>query len=247
MKNPLKSLLFLGIVMPAASIGPLLFPAALAGHGSLAVMATRFLLPSAAVLIVMAALGYARRSDAARLVVLGGLAGAIATVPLEIVRLTGFHLNYMPGNLPRLMGVLLLDRFALGPSVASDIAGWAYHFWNGACFAVLYVAIFGTTRRWPAILYGSAIGIGFMVSPVVTSLGIGKFGLEYSIGFPITVTLAHAAYGAALGILAARFAGQQPSPLLQSIRDLFAAPHAANCSACEAHSQEFRKHSLVQK
>jgi len=32
------------------------------------------------------------------------------------------------------MGVLLLDRFALGPSALSDIAGFSYHFWNGAAF-----------------------------------------------------------------------------------------------------------------
>jgi len=223
MNTQLKSLLLLGIVMLAAAVGPNLFPAAMAGHGSLAEMATRFLLPSVAVLVVAAALGYLWRRAIARLVVLGGLAGIIATLPLEVVRLTGFHLEYMPGNLPRLMGVLLLDRFALGPSVASDIAGWAYHFWNGACFAILYVVIFGTARRWVGVLYGFAIGIGFMVSPVVTSLGVGKFGLQFSIGFPITVTLAHLAYGAALGILAARFAGRQPSPLLQNFRGLFTA------------------------
>jgi hypothetical protein len=62
-----------------------------------------------------------------------------------------------------------------------------------------------------------------MVSPLVTSLGIGKFGLEYSIGFPITVALAHLAYGAALGILIGRFAGPEPSPLWQSFRALFTA------------------------
>lgn len=228
MKGLLKSFLFLGVVMLAASVGPLLFPAALAGHGSLAEMAIRFLIPSAVVLIIAAALAFRWRPGLARLVVFGGLAGVIATLPLEVVRLSGFHLEYMPGNLPRLMGVLLLDRFALGPSPASDIAGWAYHFWNGACFAILYVAVFGTARRWVAILYGVLIGIGFMVSPVVTSLGIGKFGLEYSAGFPITVTLAHAAYGAALGILTVRFAGRQPSPLLHNIRGLLGAPSSSH-------------------
>jgi len=219
----LKSSLFLGVVMLSAAVGPLLFPVAMAGHGSLAYMATRFLVPSAAIFGVATALAFWARLPFARPIALGAAAGALATLPLEVVRLTGFHFEYMPGNLPRLMGVLLLDRFALGPSVASDIAGWAYHFWNGACFGILYVVIFGTARRWLAVVYGVALGIGFMVSPVVTSLGIGKFGLEYSVGFPITVTLAHAAYGATLGILAARFAGQQPSPLWQSFRGLIAA------------------------
>lgn len=231
----LKSILLLGIVMLSAGVGPLLFPAAMAGHGSLADMATRFLLPSAAILGVATALAYWWRLPLARLVALGGVAGVLATFPLEVVRLTGFHFEYMPGNLPRLMGVLLLDRFALGPSVASDIAGWAYHFWNGACFAILYVVIFGTTRRWLAVVYGIALGVGFMVSPVVASLGIGKFGLEYSIGFPITVTLAHVAYGVTLGILAVRFAGRQPSPLLQSLRGLLTARRGQAATAHEGN------------
>ncbi len=238
MNTHFKSLVLLGIVMLAASVGPLLFPAAMAGHGSLAEMSTRLLLPSVAVVAVATIMAFRWRLAFARLLVLGGVAGIIATWPLEVIRVAGFHFNYMPGNLPRLMGVLLLDRFALGPSMASDIAGWAYHFWNGACFAILYVVIFGTARRWQAALYGVAVGVGFMVSPVVTSLGIGKFGLEYSIGFPITVTLAHLAYGAALGFFAARFAGQHPSPLLQSFRDLFAAPAAASCSACKSHPRQ---------
>lgn len=195
----------------------------MAGYGSLASMAVWLLLPSAAALAVTAALGYTTGTGWARLVVFGGLAGLIATGPLEVIRLAGFQLEYMPGNLPRLMGVLLLDRFALGPSFASDIAGWSYHFWNGVCFGVLYVVTFGTARRWLAVLYGVALGVGFMVSPVVTSLGIGRFGLEYSVGFPITVTLAHVAFGATLGLLSTRLAGRRDSPWLQILRSLLAA------------------------
>jgi len=37
-----------------------------------------------------------------------------------------------------LMGVLLFDRFALGPSPASTFAGFAYHFWNDACFGIIF-------------------------------------------------------------------------------------------------------------
>jgi hypothetical protein len=238
MNASLKSIVLLGIVMIAAAVGPLIFPAAMAGRGTLSQMATHFLLPSIAVLAVVTILAHRWRLPFARLAALGGVAGVIATVPLEVIRLTAFHFHYMPGNLPRLMGVLLLDRFALGPSVTSDIAGWAYHFWNGACFAILYVVIFGTTRRWLGALYGVAIGVGFLVSPVVTSLGIGKFGLEYSVGFPITVTLAHVAYGATLGFLVARLAGQQPSPVFQSLREIFAATHPATRLACDGHPQD---------
>jgi len=51
------------------------------------------------------------------------LAGTLATFALEAVRYPGFRMGFMPGNLPQLMGVLLLDRFALGPSLWSNVAG----------------------------------------------------------------------------------------------------------------------------
>ncbi len=58
----------------------------------------------------------------------------------------------MPGSLPQLAGVLLLDRFMLGPSLWSDVAGWAYHYWNGVCFGLIFAVLFGPNPcglRWP--------------------------------------------------------------------------------------------------
>lgn len=85
----------------------------------------------------------------------------------------------MPGNLPELMGVPLLDRFAPGPSTAFTAAGFAYHFW--------------------AVPYGLAIGTGFLASPVVASLGVGPFGKDFGWHFAATVLTAHALYGVVLG------------------------------------------------
>src|SRR5215472_9502933 len=150
----LKNALLLLITLGAASVGPLIFPAAQAGHGTMPQLATYFLLPALAVLIVIAVLSWKSVPAVGRSVVWGGLAGSIATVGLEVVRLAGFKMGYMPGNLPRLMGVLLLNRFALGPSSASDLAGWAYHFWNGASFGIIYVLLLGTSRRWVGLIYG---------------------------------------------------------------------------------------------
>ncbi len=53
----------------------------------------------------------------------------------------------MIGDLPRLMGVLLTDRFMLGPSLVSDILGYAYHFWNGASFGVIFAVLLGRRRH----------------------------------------------------------------------------------------------------
>jgi hypothetical protein len=210
----LKTSLLLMVTLAAASVGPLMFPAAQAGYGTMAQFAKQFLLPAFAVLIVVAIQSWKSFRTIGRSIVWGGLAGAIATIGLEIVRFSGFKMGYMPGNLPRLMGVLLLDRFALGPSFVSDFAGWSYHFWNGASFGIIYVIILGTSRRWLGLLFGIVAGVGFLVSPVVLSLGVGYFGLQFSPGFTITVLAAHAVFGVLLGTLAHRFLSAQPSVLM---------------------------------
>ena len=218
---PMKTLkigFLLFATLAASSVGPLIFPAAQAGHGTVPQSAKYFLLPAIAALIFVAVFRWKSVDAIARSIVWGGLAGAIATVGLEIVRITGFKMGYMPGNLPQLMGVLLLDRFALGPSVASDLAGWAYHFWNGASFGVIYVLVLGTIRQSMGLLYGIVAGLGFLVSPVVLSLGVGYFGLQFSAGFPITVLAAHAVFGLLLGALAKRFLSAQPSVLMTELR-----------------------------
>jgi len=221
--NPLQQvrlLVLVSLALLAAGVGPLIFPAAEAGHGNMSGLAIHFLLPSLAVLLVVSLAARWWHPAVARSIVWGGVAGALATIPLEAIRIPGYLLGFMPGNLPRLMGVLLLDRFALGPSTASDIAGWAYHFCNGATFGIIYVLVFGTARRWVGVLYGIAVGVGFLVSPVVVALGVGYFGLQFSKGFPITVLAAHAAFGAALGLLAVRFLGYRGSLLMDGLRDL---------------------------
>ena len=214
----LKNALLLLITLGAASVGPLIFPAAQAGHGTMPQMATYFLLPAVAFLFVAALLSRKSVPAVGRSIVLGGLAGAVATIGLEVVRFTGFKMGYMPGNLPRLMGVLLLNRFALGPSSASDLAGWAYHFWNGASFGIIYALLLGTSRRWVGLVYGIVVGLGFLVSPVVLSLGVGYFGFQFSIGLPIIVLTGHAVFGLMLGMLAHRFLSAQRSVIITELR-----------------------------
>ncbi len=216
----LKTGLLLVVTLAAASVGPLIFPAAQAGYGTMAQSAKHFLLPAIAVLIILAFLSWRSVPAIGRSIVWGGVAGAIATIGLESTRITGFKMGYMPGNLPRLMGVLLLNRFALGPSIASDVAGWAYHFWNGASFGIIYALLLGTSRRWVGVVYGIVVGLGFLVSPVVLALGVGYFGLQFSIGFPITVITAHAVFGLMLGTLADRLLQCQPS-VISIERSLF--------------------------
>lgn len=205
-------------MLTLTSVSPLIFPIAESGRSSMDVLAKLALLPAVALLLITVGVLHLIDGSLARISAVGLAAGAIATIALEAIRLPGFWLGFMPGNLPRLMGVLLLNQFASGPSLRSDIAGWAYHFWNGASFGLIYVLVFGTCRRWVAVLFGVLLGVGFMFSPVGSALGVGFLGLEFSKGFLLTVTAAHAAFGLALGWLAVAWLGFVDSPLLGAIR-----------------------------
>jgi hypothetical protein len=187
-----------------ASAGPLAFPVAQLGYASLHDLALMTVLPSIAALATMWTLARRNRPEIAHVISRGAVSGAVATLALEAVRYSGFRFGFMPGNLPQLMGVLLLDRFALGPSTWSDVAGFAYHFWNGAAFGIMFLAVApSTSLLWP-IVYGLAIGVAFLVSPVVQSLGVGLFGRDFGWHFAATVLAAHTAFGVTFGVLLKR-------------------------------------------
>lgn len=204
MNTQFRKILFTVLLLALAGISPNLFPAAQAGIATFPLLVKQWLFPSAAlILMLIFALKLLQYQDLSRIAIKGIVAGLVATIVLEIFSITGFKLGWMPGDLPRLMGVILLNRFASGPDVWSDIAGWAYHFWNGAMFGLIFSLIFGQSKLWQGLLYGLLIGLGFMLSPVVKSLGIGTFGVDFKDGyqFAITVTVAHLGFGVALSFL----------------------------------------------
>ena len=195
-----------GLVLLLAGVGPNIFPAAQAGMAKMSVLAVWLLIPSVVllgiVLVVAVSRGHTRLTN--RLIA-GTAAGFIATFGLEAIRATSFHVfEGMPGDLPRLMGVLLTDRFMLGPSALSDVLGWTYHFWNGACFGIIFVVVLGQRSALWVLVFGELIGVGFLLSPATKALGVGFMGVEMP-SMPVTVALAHLAYGLILGILCRRW------------------------------------------
>lgn len=191
-----------GVLIAIAAVAPAAFPAAVAGYGALRELALLAIIPAGGLLgVAWVSLRRSRAPELAESLRSGALAGAWATVALEMVRYAGFRLGFMPGNLPELMGVLLFDRFALGPTTASTLAGFAYHFWNGACFGMVFTLGGFRLRNWWAIPYGVAIGVGFLASPVAQGLGVGMFGVSFGWRFAATVLTAHFAFGAALASL----------------------------------------------
>ncbi len=194
-KHQLETLGIGLVVLLAAAIPPNLFPAAQAGFAKMSTLALWLLLPSAALLILGTAMSVLRGHTAlSRRIFAGAIAGLVATVGLELVRSTSFHLGGMPGDMPRLLGVLLTDRFMLGPSTLSDILGYAYHAWNGISFGIILAVVFGRRPLWFDLVLVQMIGLGFLISPAVSALGIGFMGLSMP-AMPLTVILAHLAYG----------------------------------------------------
>lgn len=192
------------LALIAAGIAPNLFPAAQAGLAKLSDLALWLLLPSIALLILVIALTFIRQHRVlGRRMIVGIASGIVATFGLEVVRTTSFRLGGMPGDLPRLLGVLITDRFMLGPSTFSDVLGYSYHFWNGACFGLIFAVVLGRRAlRWP-VTYGLLIGIGFLASPAVQAMGVGFFALQMP-AMIATVFIAHLVYGLALGLLLRR-------------------------------------------
>ena len=214
-------------ILGLAGIAPNIFPVAQAGLAKMSALGAAVLLPSL-VLLAVAVVGARFRGHHAlvRRVLIGAAAGIVATVGLEIVRITSFRLGGMPGDLPRLMGVLLTDRFMFGPSTLSDVLGWAYHFWNGAVFGLIFAVLLGPRRVSWYVGYGILIGVGFLASPVVTSMGIGSFGLGMP-AMPATVVLSHVVYGWALGVLYLRWSRPAEAAVRTNRQPIQSASHIA--------------------
>lgn len=187
--------------LAAASVAPNIFPAAQAGYAKMSDLALWLLIPSIAFLAAVIVYSYFRKLQRlTRRIWVGVVVGACATFGLEAVRYPGFLMGWMPGNLPQLMGVLITDSFMQGPTFRSDVLGFLYHFWNGACFGMIYTIICGKKPFYWGVGFSAVIGVGFLASPVVKSLGVGFMGMEMPM-MPVTVMLAHLVYGLGLGLI----------------------------------------------
>lgn len=190
-----------------AAVGPnILVVATTPGMPGMPVLFNYALLPS---LVLLAGVWItARRRGMDRLsnrLWVGLWVGAASSGMLDAFRLAGFHLGWMPGNMPRMFGVLILDQMALGPSLGSDVLGYVYHYWVGACFGLTYALFAGRFRWWGGLVWGLIVEIGMMVTPpMVVAMDTGYFGVKFGPGLLGTSLTAHVAFGIALGLLAER-------------------------------------------
>ena len=223
----------------AGASGAQLFALSATGRWKFSDLLFRVGVPAAAVLVVVLVvailMGWQRLR---RGILLGFAAGAIATMGLEAVRITGFRVFHsMPGDLPTLMGVQATDRIMLGPNTSSTIVGYLDHFWNGAMFGVIFALIVGgfpaARRAWTGAaigaLYGLAMGFGFASGPLPRTLGIGGgFSTVTVAEFQTTIYLAHLVFGVLLGLLVHAFGSRIPplwTPALDVVKSIAGSRH----------------------
>lgn len=216
--NPGEAVLTL-VALIAASVSPLAFTWSATGAITLNVLGKVAIAPAVIVwllvVVTAAVMGWKRLAWSGAIALVAGILG---TAALEIVRATAFReFHAMPGSMPMLMGVLLTNRFMSGPDLFSNIIGWSDHAWNGIGFAFIYITLFGRMRWWMGTVYALGIATVFMLSPVMNIIGAGAFGQEFApVLFPVTVYLAHIAYGSVVGWVTQR-SNHAPADLLQDL------------------------------
>ncbi len=206
-------LVLTALALVPAAVGPNVLVVALTpGMPGMPVLVRWLLIPSLLLLVVVWFLARARGYDRlTNRIWTGFWVGASATAALDMFRLATFLLGMLPGNMPRMFGVLIFDTMATGPTPASDIVGELYHFAGvSAVFGLTYALIMGRTRWWGGLIWGLIIEVGMMTTPpMVIAMDTGYFGLKLGHGLLngvfIGSLIPHISYGIGLGLLLERY------------------------------------------
>src|SRR3990170_2085010 len=208
----IAELVLTAIALVPAAVGPNILVVALTpGMPGMPILVRWVLLPSILLIAAVWSLAWKRGYERlANRIWTGVWVGAAATAPLDLFRLPSFMLGLLPGNLPRMFGVLILDTMAAGPTPLSDVIGGLYHYWVSACFGLAYALLAGRTRWWGGLIWGLIIEVGMMTTPpMVVAMDTGYFGLKLGRGLLngvfIGSLIPHISYGIALGLLLERY------------------------------------------
>lgn len=157
------------------------------------------LLPGLALLGAVTGLSLKNFPSLANRIFVGALAGALATIGLDAVRLWGYSQGYMPANMPKQFGRMITGPMGSAGEVRKS--GYAYHFLNGMDFGIVYAIIVGPAHWLWGVVWGLVVWVLMMTTPPMLMSGSGPFLYRKGPG-PSTVALgAHIIMGTIIGTI----------------------------------------------
>jgi hypothetical protein len=182
------------------------------------------LIPALVILAIVTLVSLGRYPALANRILVGIVAGVAGTVALDVVRLAGFAIHWMPANLPTMFGMLILGEQATRQQM--ELVGYVYHFLNGIGFALLYTLVLGRGRWEWGVVWGLIIWLLMMVTPPMLMMGVGPFGVNFGPGLAVATFFAHVAFGAVLGIVAQRWVRERGTVFAELSGQFGLAPQA---------------------
>ncbi len=160
-------------------------------------------LPALVALIGLILYSRSRYPDLFRRIVVGMLAGMVATVALDAIRQMGVINGWLPGDSPAMFGKMASGSRSF--SVYYPV-GYFVHYMNGANFGLIFTFMWGRQKSrlrsvgW-AVVWLLIVELGMMTGPPMAPM-VGPFGTNYAWPqfFILTLT-AHIAFGIVLGLL----------------------------------------------
>jgi hypothetical protein len=155
-------------------------------------------LPALLVTLVVAVwAGRLGRQHFLRRLYIGLVAGLIATLAYDAIRaaiMLAYPGDFNPFRSHPNFGALILDTSP--ETTAAHLAGWAYHFWNGISFGIIFVMLAGGARFYYALIWALALETATItIYPNVFDVSRSDWAFV-SVSF-----LGHAVYGLTLGVL----------------------------------------------
>jgi len=130
----------------------------------------------------------------------GAISGILATVAYDLIRLVlwkGGVFSYDPFLSHPIFGSFITEL----PETHTKaiVVGWAYHFWNGFAFGIMYTLIAGRAKWGYALLWALFLEVGWILAlPSTLSFQLNSELIAISF-------IGHGAYGVVLGLLAQRY------------------------------------------
>lgn len=158
-------------------------------------------------LILAGILIYARQTGLGRLyrrLWVGVVGGVLLTMALDVVRVAGVQLGYLPDSIT-MFGAMITGSAPAEITPAGYALGASYHFFNGISFGVIYSILFGRTPWWGPVAFSVAVVETAMMTlppmaPKFGPFGLGTFPTLWN-GYFLDTLLAHLAMGLTLAIV----------------------------------------------